>query len=88
MAQLISERVMVQRDPEGVLKSFEWQGHVYEVEETLSDYRHVDFQSRWWLRRHRRRLIVRTKENRYFELYAQRPGEWVLYRELDDPFGQ
>ncbi len=86
MAQLISERVSVKRNSEGTPSSFEWQGFVYEVQETLSDYRHVDFGSRWWLRRHGRRLIVRTTENRYFELYAQRPGEWVLYRELDDPF--
>jgi hypothetical protein len=87
MAQLISERVTVTwRD--GRLSSFWWRDHDFEVAEILSDSRRVDFESRWYLRRHRRQLVVHTQDDRFFELYAPSPGEWVLYRELDNPFAQ
>jgi hypothetical protein len=87
MNQFISERVTVHRDATtGRLRAFVWRGHTFTVVEWLSQDRYVDFQPRWWLRRHRRRIVVRTEEDRYFELYTERPGEWILYRELDDPF--
>ncbi|HBQ93696.1 MAG: hypothetical protein M1294_01705 [Firmicutes bacterium] len=86
MARFISEEVIVQQDSEGSFVAFQWRNQIYRIIEVLSDYRRVDFKSRWWLRRHQRRLVIRTDEGRFFELYAERRGLWILYRELDDPF--
>lgn len=87
MGRFLSERVTVRREETtGRLAGFVWRGQSFTVVETLSEDRYVDFNPRWWLRRHRRRVVVRTEGDRYFELYAVRRGEWILYRELDDPF--
>ncbi len=86
MPRFISEPVTIQRDSEGSPIAFRWRDEVYHIDDVLSDYRRVDFNSRWWLRRHQRRLVVRTDNGRYFELYAQRAQSWILYQELDDPF--
>ncbi|MCY0877364.1 MAG: hypothetical protein OWU84_00200 [Firmicutes bacterium] len=85
MAQFISEPVAVHYDERHQLRAFQWQGRTFAVAEIWSDVRTPDFRGRWWQRRHRRRVVVRTEDNRWFELYVQRPGEWVLYRELDNP---
>jgi len=83
--RLISEPVQVARDAGGALQSFRWRDRVYHVVETLADGRQLDYQPRWYLRRHRRRVVVRTQEGPWFERYVERPGHWVLYRELADP---
>jgi hypothetical protein len=83
--RLISEPVQVQRDEAGAVEGFRWRGRWYGVRETLADGRQLDYQPRWYLRRHRRRVVVRVEDGRCFELYADRPGHWVLYRELADP---
>jgi hypothetical protein len=86
MDRFISERITVHRDATtGRLVGFVWRGEQFAVVETLGEDRYVDFNPRWWLRRHRRRLVVRTAGDRYFELYVARRGEWILYRELDNP---
>jgi hypothetical protein len=87
MANLISERVQVTPGENVVCAAFRWRGRTYRVVDVLSDHRQVDTNAHWQLRRHRRRVVVRTEDERFFELYAERPGQWVLYRELDDPFG-
>ncbi len=85
MGQLISEPVSVNwRD--GTLSSFRWRDADFAIAEILSDYRKVDFRPQWYLRRHRRQLLVRTQDGRFFELYVSRPGMWILYREVDGLF--
>lgn len=85
MAALISEPVAVEASANGVPTLFQWRGRPYRVAEVLSDVRQVDYQRDWKLRRHRRRVTIRTTEGRFFDLYLERRGEWILYRELDDP---
>lgn len=63
----------------------EWRGQRLTVSEVLSDSREVDFHSRWWQRRHRRRLVIRVEDGRVMEIHGRRPGSWTLYQELDDP---
>jgi hypothetical protein len=83
----ISEPVRLEWDPgRHQVAAFWWRGQRHLVTEVVSDARALDFQSRWWLRRHHRRLVVRTEGGRYFELRGEALGRWTLYRELDDPF--
>lgn len=86
MSALISEPVVVEESASGIPLLFTWRGQRHEVAEVLSDLREVDYQRDWKLRRHRRRVTVRTTTGRFFDLYVERQGTWVLYRELDDPF--
>jgi len=86
MSRWVSEPITVEESDRGAPLRFTWRGRVYPVVEVLSDVREVDYQRDWKLRRHRRRLTVRTADDRYFDLYVERPGVWVLYRELEDPF--
>lgn len=86
ISALISEPVAVDETADGVPSRFAWRGGVHHVADVLSDLREVDYQRDWKLRRHRRRVTVRTETGRYFDLYVERRGVWILYRELDDPF--
>ncbi len=86
MGALISEPVAVEDSADGVPTRFRWRGHRHLVAEVLSDVRQVDYQRDWKLRRHRRRVTVRTVDGRFFDLYLEHRGSWILYRELDDPF--
>jgi hypothetical protein len=72
--------------PDGTPSAFLWHGQRYAIRDIVSDARQVDPNPRWYLRRHRRRLIVRADNGVYYELYATRPGRWILYRQLEDPF--
>ena len=86
MGRLISERVTVERGDGGALTGFTWRRRTHRIAEVLSDVREPDYGPPWRLRRHRRRVVTRTEDGRWFELYVERPGQWVLYQELDDPF--
>ncbi|NMP24448.1 DUF6504 family protein [Sulfobacillus harzensis] len=83
---LISEPVTVHLGDGGMIEAFTWRGIRHVVAEQLSNARRVDFHSPWYLRRHQRRVLVKTEDGGFYELYADRPGHWVLYRKLDDPF--
>lgn len=85
MARLISEPVLVELSDRGSPRAFHWQRRAYSIAEVLYDVREPDYHPNWRLRRHRRRVLVRTEAGRWFELYVQRPGQWILYRELDNP---
>ncbi|MBX5467615.1 MAG: DUF6504 family protein [Firmicutes bacterium] len=88
MGRFIDEPVTVEFDhataqPAALI----WRGERLRVREVLSDARVVDLEHRWWQRRHRRKLVVRVEDGRFFEIWGRRPGVWVLYREVDEPWG-
>ncbi len=85
MERVISEPVVVEWGAPGTPTAFRWRQRQYRIAEVLSDVREPDYRRNWRLRRHRRRLVVHTDEGRWFELYAQRPGQWILYREMNNP---
>ncbi len=85
MARLISEPVVVEWGDTATPLSFQWRQRQHRIAEVLADVREPDYHPNWRLRRHRRRLVVRTDDGRWFELYVQRPGHWILYREMDNP---
>ena len=67
----------------GVLSAIAWGGrHV--VVEQLAEVDRPDLRSDWRLRRHHRRLLVRTDTGLVMELHQERPkGRWTLYA-VDD----
>lgn len=86
MKNFIGEEVEVRFDQlPGLPTSFVWRGEEHKIDRVLSGWRKLDFKRRWWLRRHRDYLIVKTTTGQIFKLYFHRgPGRqyWVLSQEL------
>jgi hypothetical protein len=87
VSEFIDEEVTVEfaKRP-GPPTSFVWRGVEYRIAAVEHMRRVLDFERRWFQRRHRDYLIVRTETGEVFELYRHRgPGRryWVLYKRLD-----
>ncbi len=87
MPDFIDEEVTVSfaKRP-GPPTSFTWRGVEHQIAAVLQHRLALDFEHRWWQRKHRDYYVVRTETGELFELYRHRgPGHryWVLYRRLD-----
>ena len=87
MSDFIDEEVIVNfaKRP-GPPTSFTWRGVEHRIAEVLQHRLALDFDRRWWQRKHRDYYVVRTETGEVFQLYFHRgPGQryWVLHKRLD-----
>ena len=86
MPKFISEEIDVRYGEPGVPAAFTWDGREHRVARVIEQYGVLDFQHKWYQRKHRDWLVVATEEGEIYKLYRHRgPGRryWVLYEQLD-----